>query len=135
MAVAILSPWPASTATVALAAARACLRLALDREKIEADSGDTPKTADETLDRLGMTAAALVESSAAGAPQPIKNEAAIRLAGWLRASPSADMTPTDLGGISFDWRPAGRNALRNSGAAGLLAPWHRPRAMVLEASS
>ena len=123
MALAALSPWP--TTPAALNAARMCLRNAIG----------TPGLSAERTDALGSTAAAIVERYAPAAPQAVKNEAVIRLAGWLRSSPPGDLVPTGAGGLEFTWRPAGRNALRNSGAAGLLAPWHRPRAMVLEASS
>ena len=124
MAVATLSPWP--TTPVALAAARDCLRAALGATGL--DDGRT--------DAMGATAAAQVERYAPGAPQAARNEATIRLAGWLRSSPPGDLAPTGVGSIDLTWRPgASRNAMRNSGAMGLLSGWHKPRAMILEASS
>ena len=82
--------------------------------------------------RLLPVAQATVERFAANAPVEIKNEAIIRLAGWLNSSPPGDLVPTGVGGIDFTWRPgASRNALRNSGAAGLLAPWRRPRGLIV----
>ena len=126
MALAVLAPWPAQTAAVALAAARACLKAALGATGLD----------DARLDALGATAAAMVERYAPGAPQPVKNEAVLRLCGWLKGSPAGDLAPTGAGTLTFSWRPgASRNALRNSGAMGLLSGWHRPRAMILEDTS
>ena len=86
----------------------------------------------EVARRLLPVAQATVEQFAATAPVEVKNEAIIRLAGWINASPPGDLVPTGIGGIDFTWRPgASRNALRNSGAAGLLAPWRRPRGLVV----
>ena len=117
-----LSPWPSPTAIVALAAARDCLRAAI---------GST--AADERIDLLGSTAAAQVERYAPTAPQSVRNEAVIRLAGWMKSSPAGDLVPTEAGALSFSWRPgASRNAMRNSGAMGLLAAWRRPRALVVD---
>lgn len=83
-------------------------------------------------ERFLPVAVALVERFAADAPVEIRNEAVIRLAGWLRQSPSGDLVPTGVGGIDFTWRPgASRNALRQSGAMGLLAPWRKPRGLVV----
>ena len=124
MALAVLSPWP--TTPAALTAARTCLRVAINATRLS----------DERTDALGSTAAAMVEAHARAAPQPVKNEAVIRLAGWLQVSAKGDIIPTKVGELAFSWRPTiGRNALRQSGAIGLLAPWHRPRAMVLEEST
>ena len=82
--------------------------------------------------RLLAVAQAIVERFAANAPPAVMNEAIIRLAGWLKASPPGDLVPTAIGGIDLTWRPgASRNALRNSGAAGLLAPWRKPRGLVV----
>ena len=126
MALVSLAPWPTQTAAVALAAARDCLRNAIGAAGLSA----------ARIDALGGTAAAMVERYAPAAPQAVKNEAVIRLAGWLKSSPAGDLAPTGAGTLTFSWRPgASRNALRNSGAMGLLSGWHRPRAMILEATS
>ena len=118
-----LVPWPASTAAVALEKARTCLRAGIN----------SPNLSDERTDALGLAAAAMVERYAANAPIEIKDEAAIRMAGWLLSAVKADIVPTSIGGIDFAWRPTiGRNGLRQSGAMGLLSPWHRPRALILE---
>ena len=118
-----LSPWP--TSPVALANARVCLRDALGATAV-ADLSDA------RLDALGATAAAMVEAYSRNAPPPIKNEAVIRLAGWMKSEPATSMTNLDAGPVSITWRPAAsRYALRLSGAMGLLSSFHRPRAIVL----
>ena len=82
--------------------------------------------------RLLPVARSSVERFARNAPVEILNEAIIRLAGWLNSSPPGDLVPTGVGDIELTWRPgASRNALKNSGAAGLLAPWRRPRGLVV----
>ena len=84
------------------------------------------------VEALLEAASALVESFAAGAPTAIKNEATVRAAGWMRQAPSGDVMPTDVGVVKLTWRPsASRNVMRSSGAGGLLAPWRRPRALVV----
>lgn len=114
MAVAALSPWPSSPA--ALEAARACLGEAIGA------------TGDSTIDRLGSTAAALVERHAPAAPQAVKNEAVIRCAGWLRSAPSSGKADSTIGPMSATYSPARYAALRHSGAMSLLAPWKVRRA-------
>ena len=116
MAVAVLSPWPTSSAAVALAAARTCL-------------GDALGLTDEsTLDRLGSTAAALVERYAPDAPQPVKNEATIRAAGWMREQPSAAVRSESVGDISTSYAATHTSALRHSGGMALLTGWKQRRA-------
>ena len=104
-----LSPWP--TTPAALASARVCLSDAIG------------ETNDATLDRLGSTAAALVERHAATAPQPIKNEAIIRCAGWLAQQPAASVGSESVGDIRTSFAPSMTGALRHSGAMALLSPW------------
>ena len=122
----VLAPWPSATATVALTAARATLRAAIGA------ADDLP---DARVDQLGRTAAGTVERYAATAPQDVKDEGAIRLAGWLLGSPAGEQTIAAVGEIRFSnnrrSNPS-RNALRLSGAMGILSPWHRPPALVLE---
>ena len=136
MALAVLSPWPSTPAALALA--RTCLREALGAKLPPGHDPNDPtspqsRLSDGRIDALGATAAAIVEQYARAGPQPVKNEATIRVAGWLRNASSSDSVPTGVGGITFTWRPTiGRNALRQSGAMGLLSLWHRPRALILE---
>ncbi len=120
MAVATLSPWPASTATVSLEAARACLR---------GELGD--EVDDSKLDRLGSTAAALVERYAPGAPQPVKNEAVIRCIGWLVEQPGASIRSEQVGDVRTEYAPTSLSALRHSGAMALLTAWKVRRARAI----
>lgn len=95
-------------------------------------------TAEETaagVDRaaeLLAAASAIVQNYAANCPAEIGNEAAFRVAGWLHGRSAAAPDTLSAGGIRMSWRPMpGRNVLRASGAMGLLAGWHRPRATVI----
>ena len=117
MAVAVLSPWPTSPA--ALTSATAALKAALG------ESDDT------RTQRLGATAAALVERYAPDAPDPIKCEAVIRCAGWLRSAPSSGIRQRTVGPISTDYTPSMQSALRHSGAIALLTPFKVRRAGVI----
>lgn len=76
-------------------------------------------------------AKARVEREAPGAPDAVADEALTRFAGYL--------TQSDFGGVRSEqiepWRveyvTTHSNAWRNSGAAGLLAPWKVRRAGVI----
>ena len=116
MAIAVLSPWPNTTATVALTAATDCLKAAIGEDD------------DETAKRLGSTAGALVERYAPDAPQAIKNEAVIRAAGYLREQPAAAARSESTGDISTVFAATHTSALRHSGAMALLSPWKVRRA-------
>ena len=116
----VLSPWPAVTATVSREAAVALLKSA------------TSISDDDVANRLGAVAASLVENHAPGAPQPLKNESVVRLAGYLfdagkgagfGAFPSSTIGPIDQAFVTNH-----ANAWRNSGAGMLLSPWRVRRA-------
>ena len=85
----------------------------------------------ELVARLGATAAALVERYAPSAPAPIKCEAVIRCAGWLRESPAAGVRSESEGEISTSFTPSATSALRASGAMGLLTNFKIRRAGVV----
>ncbi len=89
----------------------------------------------DLVNELLAAATAIIDGYARNAPDAISNESCVRLASWLkRGSGAADSI--SISGTRLSWRPTpGRNALRSSGAAGLLAPWHRPRATVIEDSA
>ena len=114
-----LSPWPARTATASLAAAISALGAALGEDD------------DHVTARLGATAAALVERYAPDAPDPVKDEAVIRTAGWLRQAPSYGARSEAEGEISTTFSPSMTGALRASGAMALLSPWKVRRAGVV----
>ena len=80
--------------------------------------------------RLGAVAAALTEEYSPGAPQPIRDEAVIRTAGWLHESiPGLADSKFSVGplDISRTFAP-GFSALRHSGSMALLSPWKVRRA-------
>ena len=111
-----LSPWPSRTATASLAAAIAELGAALGED-------DEHVTA-----RVGAAAASLVERFAPDAPDPIKCEAVIRCAGWLREAPAYGARAESVGDVSTTFTPSMTGALRASGAMGLLSAWKQRRA-------
>ena len=119
MAVAVLSPWPAPTATVARAAAVARLRAAVEGRAAESD---------EDAAALGELASARVEREAPGAPQSIRDEAVIRYAGYMAGSDYGALRGETIGPRSIEYVSNHANAWRNSGAAGLLSPWKVRRA-------
>ena len=109
-----LSPWPESQADID--AAVTLLAAAL------------PDGAPAA--RLGPVAAALVEEYSPGAPQPIRDEAVIRTAGWLHEStPGLADSKMSVGplDIARTFSP-GYSALRHSGAMALLSRWKIRRA-------
>ena len=80
--------------------------------------------------RLGPVAAALVEEYSPGAPQPIRDEAVIRTAGWLHEStPGLADSKLSVGplDIARTFSP-GFSALRHSGSMALLSRWKIRRA-------
>ena len=116
MALAALSPWPGTPA--ALAAALACLRAA----GVAAES-------DERLGAIGAAASAMVEQYAPGAPQPIKNEATIRFAGYVAEAPAfGAVAKQTVGPLDIEYTVNHANVFRNSGVAALLTRWRVRRA-------
>ncbi len=117
MALAALSPWPATTATVARAAAVECLKAGIAADDLT----------DDRINAMGETVSALVERYAPDAPQAVKNEATIRAAGWLLESPSSGIRDERGGELSAGYSPSMTGCLRHSGAMGLLSPWKSRR--------
>ena len=114
--------------TISAAQLRVRLKIA-EPTQPEIDAG-----VDIAADLLAV-ASELVNAYARNAPDAISNESCVRLCGWLKRG-SAAPDSISISGTRLSWRPTpGRNALRSSGAAGLLAPWHRPRALVVENGS
>ena len=80
-------------------------------------------------ERLLGVASALVEDYAPGAPQAVRNEAVIRVAGALQQSDFGGIASESLGDRTVSYFPqasGGWSPFRKSGAMGLLSPW-RPR--------
>ena len=86
--------------------------------RVSADGDDLPQGQQIILMRLKGTAEAHVNLNAAGAPNYVKDEAVIRMAGYLYDSPPAAR------------RDSYANAYVNSGAGALLLPWTTQRAAV-----
>lgn len=93
--------------------------MAVTAEELTATLRVDPDDADEQsiVARILATGNALVEHYAGNAPTAIKDEAAIRIAGYLYDAPTASRT-TMFAHVG-----------RNSGAWGLLLPWRRPSAL------
>ena len=109
-----LTPWPESQADID--AAVAVLAAAL------------PDGAPAA--RLGPVRAAMVQEYSPGAPQPIRDEAVIRTAGWLyESTPGLADSKMSAGPVevSKTFSP-GLSALRHSGAMALLSRWKVRRA-------
>ena len=91
--------------------------------------GDGPNlTHRATALRLGPVVAALIQRRAPGAPPEVKDEALLRLLGWL-AERNPDLN-VRVGGLSIRKR-RGRgevSGMIHSGALALLSPWIERRA-------
>ena len=109
-----LTPWPESQADIDAAVA-----------VLEAALPDGAPAA-----RLGPVGAAMVQEYSPGAPQPIRDEAVIRTAGWLyESTPGLADSKMSAGPVevSKTFSP-GLSALRHSGAMALLSRWKVRRA-------
>ena len=111
-----LSPWP-SDAEARLAA---CSRLADEVGGRAEDRG--------AADGIGAAASALVEREAPGAPQAVKDEATIRVAGYLSQSDFGGIRREEEGPRNVEYALNHAGMFRQSGAKGLLAPWKTRRA-------
>ena len=116
-----LSPWP--TTPAALTTATATLKAALDPTENAPD--------DATVQRIGATAAVLVERYAPAAPDPVKDEAVIRCSGWLLDAPATGIRSDSAGPFTTNHTPSMFSALRHSGAMALLTTWKVRRAGVI----
>ena len=115
-----LSPWPPATSVVARAEAITRLQRAV---------GGRAHADDDAANALGETASALVEREAPDAPQAIKDEAVIRLAGYLAGSDYGGIiSETSVGSAKVEYTVNHAGAFRLSGAKGLLSAWKVRRA-------
>ena len=113
-----LSPWPSTP--VALQKATECLRQVL------------PAELDDTrIQRLGATAAAMVEQYAPMAPQPVRDQAVEMYAGYLVQARTGPITKLEVGNISMERQVNHAAAFRLCGAAGILTRWKVRRAGVI----
>lgn len=82
-------------------------------------------------ERIRTVAVLMVEKYAPGAPNELKNEAVVRLSGYMAATESSGygaFRSVDVGGVSLGTQHVHGPMLRNSGAAALLSPWKVRRA-------
>ena len=113
-----LSPWPTDPAERTAAVTR--LRNAI--------AGRT-RDDGEAANSIGEASAAMVEDYAPGAPQAIRDEAVIRLAGWMAGSDYATIvSETSVGDAKVEYVVRHQDAWRNSGAGMLLTRWKVRRA-------
>ena len=129
MAAVVLSPFPGLTMTTQRPAAISCLKASI--------SGGSSLN-DDRVASLGETASAVVERFAPDAPQAVRNEAVIRVAGWMHARRPNPLQSIALSsGMRMDFRERffAPNAMTNSGARSLLMPWRVRRALPIEDTS
>ena len=89
--------------------------------RLSVDGMDLDQAQEDVLERLRSVATRLVDTYANAAPDHIKDEAAIRVAGYLYdVAPGAINAPT--------------NAMLYSGAEALLSPWRVQRAWIIGGS-
>ena len=125
MAAVTLSPFPTTAMTTQRPAAIACLK-----SGIVNGSG----LSDDRAAALGEAAAAQVERYAPGAPQAAKNEAVVRLAGWLHSVTPRQHRRASVGGdIAIQFSPLAADGFRHSGARAMLSAWRVRRALAVEA--
>ena len=82
-------------------------------------------------ERLLMVVTALVERYAPDAPEKVKDEAAIRSAGYLVEQPSASVRSESTGDLRTSFAATHVSALRHSGGMSLLTPWKIRRGGVI----
>lgn len=85
-----------------------------------------------TAAQATAAATAMVDDFAPGAPADVKTAARQMVAQTLQRDPST--TNVQFQGRSVSWSN-GSNVLRRCGAAGILAPWRRPRARPIKAAA
>ena len=74
---------------------------------------------------------ALVNRYAPDAPEAVRDEAALRVAGYLNEQPGAAVTSESVGDVATRYAAGNVSALRHSGAMALLSPWKVRRAGVI----
>ena len=81
--------------------------------------------------RLLPVASALVGRYAPAAPEAVRNEAAIRVYGYLSQQPESAQRSDRIGDVETQWAPGNVSALRHSGAMALLTFWKVRRGGVI----
>ena len=123
-----LVPWPDTTE---LASA-----ITLLKDSISLPYGDDAQAlSDAVITRVGKTAALMISQYIDGAtvPDEIKDEAAIRISGYLlNASPAYTQYEIESGNFDVIAHYRGTGALRSSGAMSLLSPYKKRGLGVIE---
>ena len=114
-----LVPWPTDTAELAAATARVKQALLAD---------DVP---DAVIQGWAGAGAELVQRYAPDAPDAIKDEALIRISGYLKSQPKAPQQSVTVGPMTASYTTSALSAARNSGAYALLSPYKIRRAGVI----
>ena len=97
----------------------------------QALGGDPGKiTLDEATTLLSVVTE-LVTHYAPDAPNPVSDEAAIRVAGYLAEYDGVPVTKETVGPLERTWDRNKISPLRHSGAMALLSPWKTRRAGVI----
>ena len=124
----VLSPVPVESSDLDAARNYLAAQIGMGHDTHGADAETLSR-----LDGLMQVAAALVEREAPAAPQAVKNECVIRVAGYLRQSDFGGVkSESSVGGRTVEYFPTnGALAFRNSGAKGMLSPWKRRRARAI----
>ena len=119
-----LSPFPPESATMDRAAAIVRLKKSIEGRASYSD--------DETAG-LGEAASAMIEREAPAAPQAVKDEATIRLAGyWAQSDYGGVESETSVGGKAASYFRPPVSAIRYSGVKAMLSPWKIRRAGVIK---
>lgn len=114
-----LSPWP-NAGTQARTAAVAKIRRVVS------------SLDDERAAELGEAAAGVIERYAPGAPQAVKDEAALRFIGYMKQAPAAPISKIDVGSLEIEYGTTNHAAMfRHCGAAALLTRWRMRRGGVI----
>ena len=83
---------------------------------------------DTALVELSEVASAMVEREAPGAPQSIRNEAALRFIAYLSTAESGTVRSETTGPLTTDYVVMHGPAFRRCGSKALLSPWKIRRA-------
>ena len=113
-----LSPWPNSGTQARTSAL----------EYIKSQCAGRAAESDEAAAQLGELGAALVEAEAPLAPQAAKNEAVVRIAGYLSEAAFGAVRGETIGPLTQEYVTNHAGVMRRSGAQGLLRPWKIRRA-------
>ena len=110
---AIFSPWPGADEPEALKLA------------VQELASATGLEGHALASRFGPVAGELIQRYAPGAPQAVKNEAVVRVIGWISEQPAFALRRTENEeGQEVEYQTAqNMSALRHSGAMALLTSW------------